>query len=167
MACVYYHIDRRYYRAFIEYLNPTNDPAHQVLGVRLVDFGASIENIEYHSDSTILKFLHQDFASLPTGAYDCRLADIAPPGASNEWSSEARTYISNQLTDQKFLVQITGQWDSIYCVQLWLGDQYQVSINRLLVERRLAVESHDNQYINVRSNGCSLIDIFFISFSLF
>jgi len=143
LACVYYHYDRLYYRAFIEEIDEAESNDRRVIRVRLVDFGISVDKILYFSQSTVLKHLHQDFTSPSIQIYDCRLANIDLPANVETWPKAAKTLILDYCKETKFLVEVIQVLDSIYYVELWLDEHRQQSINRLLIQRQFAIRVQD------------------------
>ena len=97
LACVYYHFDQQYYRAFIEFMDEKSSNGSRIIEVRLVDYGVSVDNISYYPQSTFLKFLHEDFAHVATEIYDCRLANLDLPPGKETWPVEAKETILRKL----------------------------------------------------------------------
>lgn len=113
------------------------------LTIYLVDYGSIIPNIIYHLKSTNLKFLHKNFSTLSTQVYDCRLVNIRYPVTSIQWSDDARQFITDLCSTEKFSVQIVGFIESFYCIYLYIDDNRQQSINQLLIQHGFAVEFDD------------------------
>jgi hypothetical protein len=150
LSCVYYHTDKTYYRAFIFQIDPIGNNDIVTLKVYLVDYGFIISDINYHINSTNLKFLHKNFSSLSTQVYDCRLANIQYPTTSIQWSDDARQLILDLCQDKNFSVEIIGIIDSFYCIYIWIGQDRQQSINQLLIQEGLAIEFDDSQSSEVK-----------------
>ena len=149
LSCVYYHTDRKYYRAFIYHIDPTQNHDILILKIYLVDYGLIISNINYHPKSDHLKFLHRNFATLSTQVYDCRLANVCYPSTSNQWSDDARQFIIDLCHGIKFSVQVIGFLESFYSIYLWIDEHHQQSINKLLIQRGFAIQLDETQYPEV------------------
>ncbi len=150
LSCVYYHTDKKYYRAFIYHIDPTYNNDIVILKIYLVDYGLIISNITYHVNSINLKFLHKDFSTLSTQVYDCRLGNIHYPPTSIQWPDDARQFIIDLCQGIDFSIQIVGFMETFYCVYLWIDQNHQQSINQLLIQRGFAIECDDSQYPEVR-----------------
>lgn len=151
LCCVYFHTDdKTYYRALIYHIDPTTNQELLFLKLYLVDFGYIIPNIPFHSNSVNLKFLHKNFSTLSTQVYDCRLANICYPPASNEWPKDARQSILDLCEGIHFQVQIVGTMAGFYSIYLWNDLNDRKSVNQLLIQQGFAIECDDNQSSEVR-----------------
>ncbi|CAM4794896.1 unnamed protein product, partial [Rotaria magnacalcarata] len=140
LSGVYSHENGEYYRASIIHIDAIPNTDIKRLRLYLVDYGVIISNVNYHLNSTNLKFLHKNFSILPTEVYDCRLANIHPPPTAIEWHDDARQFINDFADGVNFSVQVVGYMNPFYCIYLWIE---QKSMNELLVQHGFAVEFDD------------------------
>ncbi|CAF3519690.1 unnamed protein product [Rotaria socialis] len=140
LSGVYSHENGEYYRASIIHIDAIPNTDIKRLRLYLIDYGIIIYNVNYHLNSTNLKFLHKNFSTLPTEVYDCRLANIHPPPTSIEWHDDARQFINSFMDGVYFSVQVVDYMNPFYCIYLWIE---QKSMNELLVQHGFAVEFDD------------------------
>lgn len=150
LPCVYYHDDQTYYRAFIYHIDPSLNSDIVVLKVHLVDYGRVISNVIYGTNSSSLKFLHLKFSTLSCQIYECRLANIAYPPTSSQWPDDAGQFVGDLCEGISFSIEIVGFIDSLYSIYIWIDPECQQSINKLLVQQGMAIESDDSKYAEVR-----------------
>ena len=150
LPCVYYHDDHTYYRAFIYHINPNLNSDILVLKIHLVDCGRVISNVIYGTNSSNLKFLHLKFSTLSCQIYECRLANIAHPPMSLQWSDDAGQFVRDLCEGISFSIEIVGFIDSLYSIYIWIDPECHQSINQLLIQQGMAVESDDSKYTEVR-----------------
>jgi len=150
LCCVYYHTDKRYYRALIYHIDPMINPDLLIIKLYLVDFGYIIHNIFVHLNSTNLKFLHKNFSTLSTQVYDCRLANVCYPTTLMQWSDDAKQFILDLCGDIHFQVEIIGTMGGFYLIYLWTDYKNRQSINSLLVQRGFAIETNDRDDSEVK-----------------
>ncbi|CAF0853697.1 unnamed protein product [Adineta ricciae] len=143
LACIYQHVDDRYYRSYILEIETTHHSDINVLKIYLVDYGLIISDINCHTNSTNLKFLHKDFSVLSTRVYKCRFANIYYPDGDTAWLDNVKEYVKELCPDSSFRVETIGNIDGVYCVNLWSHSNRERSINQLLLERGLAYEHDD------------------------
>ena len=156
LSCVY-HEGKQYYRVSITQIDSTSNADQLLLKIFLVDYGVYIADIDYHSHSTNLKFLHQDYALLSMQVYKCRLADVDLPSHVSQWPDQTRQRIVDCCQDWNLTVQMTGTLGSTYCVYLWFDEKKQQSLNELLVQQSHAVDCPDSSKSRVSSIKLFLI----------
>ena len=150
LSCVYYHVDKKYYRSSIIQVDQIDNSDILILEIYLVDYGIIVSNVNYQLNSTNLKFLHKDFSLLPTEIYQCRLADIYYPPTCIQWSDDACRFIIDHIEERHFRVQIIGSINSVYCIYIWIESNSPISINQLLIHNDFAVDYDDRQYSKVK-----------------
>lgn len=121
-----------------------------------MDYGRNISNVIFGTNSTNLKFLHSKFATLPCQIYECRLANIACPSTSSQWSDEAGKFVEDLCEGINFSIQIVGFIESLCSIHIWIDAECQQSINQMLVLNHYAVECDDSKYTEVRLSFSSI-----------
>lgn len=116
-----------------------NDETDEVT-VKLVDYGGYVV-----MSALSLKQIRSDFMDLPFQAIECRLAHVAPPEGTADWSQNAWDILEQSVQNGRMLNAIVvGQVDDgSVCVELYdptsiMEDGQEEMINRTLVSHGVA-----------------------------